>query len=197
MEVAGLVVGGVALAGLYSACVEAVEHVESYRNLEVDAQQLSTRFKASKVILQRWAARVGLLNGRLSDDHDPRLEDPGIAEAICDVFFCLRKIMVTNNAVESRYNSKSGDSVLELTQARQASTSANALIPSRRQDKIAWVFSGRRKFATQLEIFETLVEKLQSLVPEDQSHMAPGPCQQLGGAGILGMSRVRSWPGIC
>jgi Prion-inhibition and propagation len=65
MEVGGLVVGGVALAGLYSACVEAVERVESYRNFEEDAQHLLTRFKASKVILQRWASQVGLLDGRL------------------------------------------------------------------------------------------------------------------------------------
>ncbi|KFA81732.1 hypothetical protein S40288_05985 [Stachybotrys chartarum IBT 40288] len=63
VEPAGLVIGIAGLAGLFSSCLEAIDTVTEYRSFASDSG------------LERWGHDVGFENGRLSADHDQRLDD--------------------------------------------------------------------------------------------------------------------------
>lgn len=82
MEVTGLIIG---IAGLFSACLEAADRVQSYRSFGADSHILGTRFQAAKIVLEQWGARAGFENDTLSQKHSPELDQPDIKIAVKDV----------------------------------------------------------------------------------------------------------------
>ena len=88
MEVAGLAIGAVGLVGLYSACLEAVTRVSSYRHAQKE-KLLFAQLDANKDILQKWASRVENSVDGLLEPHDSRLDDLSTAQAVCSVLSCI------------------------------------------------------------------------------------------------------------
>ncbi|KAH6871904.1 hypothetical protein B0T10DRAFT_589307 [Thelonectria olida] len=57
MEAAGVAVGGVGLARLFSSCL--VDRVQSYNSFGTDSQVLETQFRTEKLRFQQWGGYVG------------------------------------------------------------------------------------------------------------------------------------------
>ncbi len=58
-------VRGARIAGLFSACLDAVEKVAAYRSSDDDYINLSKQFDADKHRLRQWVRCVGMSKGEL------------------------------------------------------------------------------------------------------------------------------------
>ena len=70
MEVTGLVLG---VVGSFSACMDMLERLHSYRDFGISSGQLATRFEAAELRLQEWANGVGIMDDRLKNRIIPGL----------------------------------------------------------------------------------------------------------------------------
>ena len=168
MEVVGLAFGAASLVGLYSACMEAVDRIESYRHFGSDKKQLLTRLEASKVIFQRWAKRVGISTEGLLIPHDARLDDLDTAKVVTQVLTCIRDLWGDLGQANYRpyQNQNQNQSYLSAPQRlREPGVQSEPQAPSRRRDKLAWTFRGKSKLESQVLNFARLVELLDRLVP--------------------------------
>lgn len=177
MEIAGLTFGIAGLAGVFSACTEAVDRVQSYRKFAFESQYLSAQFHADRLFLQKWADGVGLSKDGLLEPHDQRLDDPTTAAAVCRILKSIQDILAATNATSNRLDQDAGPSASSHQLHGPTSTLPNRqtnLKPSlvRSKDKLTWALSGKGTFANQVEIFKVLVEKLYNLVPLQESPAA-------------------------
>lgn len=92
MEVASFTIGLAALAGLLSSCIEVVDKIESFTNFEPETRYAVTRFKSDKILLQRWADAVGVVDGQLKDEHHTLLDDPAIQSMVKEILFSIYEI---------------------------------------------------------------------------------------------------------
>ncbi|MCJ1295195.1 hypothetical protein MMC34_006757 [Xylographa carneopallida] len=102
MEVTGLAVGVVALASLFTTCVECWDYVGAARSHGRDYELLATRLEVEKTRFLIWGDTVGLLKpGRNGCDVD--LESPMVKEAIERCLTCIQSIFTDSKALSSRY----------------------------------------------------------------------------------------------
>lgn len=168
MEIAGL---GIGLAALYSACIEAVHRVQSYRNAEVETKQLSAQYNADKVILEKWAERVGISKDGLAITHHRSLDDPGVATAVRGVLLSLQTILEATYGARKQPRQENADHFPTSTESPLAQRSAQAAsASSRKRDRLFWTFGGKEKYAALVDTFGILVGKLDGLIPSDGSH---------------------------
>jgi hypothetical protein len=66
MEVAGYTVGVAGLAGLFSACLDTIDHVDSYRRFGVESRDITAQLNADKVLVRKWAEKVGVVDDKLN-----------------------------------------------------------------------------------------------------------------------------------
>jgi Prion-inhibition and propagation len=170
MELAGLIVGGVGLVGIYGACTEIIEHIDSYKNIAVEARPLLAEFEVNRTIFRKWAERVGLSNKGLASTHDSRLDDPDISNAVFQVLSCIRSILSGTSPVRNVLEGKgSQPRLLRQNTGRFDSPSeptATTHDSLRKRDRLGWSFGGKQKFASQVELFGAFVGKLNMLIPD-------------------------------
>lgn len=167
MEIAGLAIG---LASLCGTCIETAHRIESYKNFQVEARQLSAQFQADKAILQRWADKVGFLHNGLSDTYDRRLDSPGIAPAVKEILVSLQILLKAIEVAQGkiRHNSTNKSfSARQLVHIQDSTPSTST--SSRRRDKVSWTFGGKERFATLVNSFGALVGRLDDLISIDTS----------------------------
>ncbi|EWZ34098.1 hypothetical protein BFJ63_vAg12664 [Fusarium oxysporum f. sp. narcissi] len=174
MEPIGLAIGVVGLVGLFSSCLEAADKVQAYLSFGTESGVLDARFRATKVLLEKWGRRVGLEKTTLAEDHHPALDDRDIAAAVEDVLRIINTICEPSN--QSIPQSK-------LTPSLVDGVSLGSIGPpslhGMRRRKLTWALWGKGKRTDQVELLETLVQQLNNLVPPDATDMlssgkAPG-----------------------
>ena len=166
MEVVGLAFGAASLVGLYSACMEAVDRIESYRHFGSEKKQLLTRLDANKDIFQKWAKRVGISAEGLLFPHDTRLDDLNTAKAVTQVLTCIRDLFGDSGQANYRLYQNQNQNTLSAPQRLcEPSIHSEPQAPSRRRDKWAWTFHGKSKLESQVLNLAWLVETLDRLVP--------------------------------
>ncbi|MCJ1384321.1 hypothetical protein MMC17_007437 [Xylographa soralifera] len=125
MEVTGLAVGVVALASLFTTCVECWNYIDTARSHGHDYELLATKLEVEKTRFLIWGDTIGLLkpdnNGR-----DVRLESPLVEEAIKGCLTCIRSIFTDSKALSSRYGLLEKD--LADVKIDSASLSSNQLL---------------------------------------------------------------------
>ena len=102
MEVAGLVVGTVALASLFSTCVECWDYFDSVRSYGREYELLATKLEVERTRFMIWGDLIGLLN---SDDNGRALAPDSeiIVATIERTLNCILAILQDSEALESRY----------------------------------------------------------------------------------------------
>ncbi|OHW90752.1 ankyrin repeat domain-containing protein 52 [Colletotrichum incanum] len=164
MEPAGFAVGILGLAGLFSACLEAVDNVQSYRSARTDADVQDTLFNAAKARFEQWGRGVGIDHGRLLDDHHPALDDKGISTAVGDLLHFTIKFICDDNHTSLRnltQTAGSGDGLPVSLRARHGAP------PEPRRRKLVWALRGKGERTEQVNLFGKLVQGLYNLVPPD------------------------------
>ncbi|GKT64702.1 hypothetical protein ColTof4_07098 [Colletotrichum tofieldiae] len=164
MEPAGLAVGILGLAGLFSTCLEAVDSVQSYRSARADADVQDTLFNAAKARFEQWGRGVGIEHGRLLDDHHPALDDKGISTAVGDLLHFIIKFICDDNHSSLRHLTQtagSGDGLPGSLRTRSGAP------PEPRRRKLAWALRGKGERTEQVNLFVKLVQGLYNLVSPD------------------------------
>lgn len=177
MEVVGLTIGVVGLAGLFSVCQAAIEQIDTYRNFENESRSIKAQFELSKQIFQLWAKDVGLKDTTTTESHHPNLNDPRTASTVAEALRSISDIFDVTIDTSSTLQPDLSDN------NQSSSTTAPKIIPSRfkhykplqasRKDKIEWMLRGRNKIVKKVEIFGDLVTKLYTLVPPEQTGSRP------------------------
>lgn len=169
MEVAGLVVGVAGLAGLYSACLDAVERVKSYRSFGADSSAIDVQLTAVKVRLENWGKAVGFVDGNLNPDHHAALDDENTCQSTKEVF----------QLIQSTCGAEKNPEPASFRAWQRPATQAVS-----RGEKFAWALGGRLKRKEKLALLTELVQRLHDLVPPGQKVQnisAKASCKYLSG----------------
>lgn len=159
MEPAGLAVGIVGLAGVYSACIDVLSRVQSYKSFQGDSKTLSIRFEGAKVRLGIWADKVGikLQNNELANETD----EPNHAAPKNSKLRLVVKEHLT--IIEKLFCPEESLS--------QSETSELLLAASRsKRHRLGWALAGKEIRKEHVAAFETLVQNLHDLIPPDSQH---------------------------
>ena len=110
MDVTGLTASLVALAGLFTTCVECWDYIESARVFSRDYEILITQLDIEKTRFLIWGEVVGLLQ------HDQRkqaanLKWPIVQKNITRTLNCIQTIFTDTDALTSRYGLRLTDSL--------------------------------------------------------------------------------------
>jgi hypothetical protein len=184
MEIAGVGIGVVGLAGLVSTCLDVLERVDTYKAFGSDAQSLSLCFEADKHRFRQWLQTVGIVSGRLADAHNPLLDDPALKPLVYKILSHVCSVWGVGSAklsalkiadlgkADSLPGGGSGGGVGKQVKVQKPSNLTRPA-PASKRTKIGWALGGKAKFMMQLESFEALVNRLYSLVPP--AGMGVGP----------------------
>lgn len=166
MEPVSLAVG---LVPIFISAIDILDRVRDYKEFGDESETTLSRFEASKLKLQNWAKASGICDGKLSDAHDPRLDEPRTASVVQNILHASIKIF---DKVE--YQSQS----LRLP-TRQLSAGIDGWAvpaddirqshPERqilsKRSRLAWATGGKARFEKDVRNFESLVNVLTDVVP--------------------------------
>lgn len=169
MEAAGLGIGIAGLAGLFSACLEAIEKVKAYKSFTSDADALNVQYDAHRLRLERWGRSVGLASGQLSADHHQRLDDSQTSSAIADLLRIINNILGSDGGSKPTRRGLTGllqDAALgagvDHPRTRQGVTESKTR-------KLTWALGGKGDRTVQVKLLGNLVQQLHYLVPPQQA----------------------------
>ncbi|KAI0906228.1 prion-inhibition and propagation-domain-containing protein [Ustulina deusta] len=165
MEAAGLGIGIVGLAGLFSSCVDIAERWDSYKEFLTESASLRARLTADRVRFQLWGQTVGIGKGRYEDNHHKALDNPSIRSAIDLILQSIKKIDEDANRLAPHLEHGPDSAGLLPNEESQRLRTPKLLELSTRRSRIAWALRGRGRAITLVVSFETLVQKLHDLVP--------------------------------
>src|SRR5271154_5599736 len=102
----GFVIGAVSLiglAGLYTTCVQLLDHVENARKLGDSAVRLNTRFMVSLSLLKSWGDGVGFNGVTVEEQHHPMLDDQEVRNVVFLILANIEAIMADQRKFTERY----------------------------------------------------------------------------------------------
>ena len=167
MEIAGAAVG---VIGLFSACVDVLEKIDSYRDFDVDFHSVGAKFEADRVLFRRWGRAVGIDKGRLSDAHHEGLDEAETASAVAKILSSIQELHSNMKNAQSSSQSKKGDPNTRLTAGQPPGSLAqyqNDWEPVSRKQKLVWSLRNKARYISKVDHFGALVQRLQALVPAD------------------------------
>ena len=166
MEPVSLAVG---LVPIFISAFKILDRVRDYKEFADESVTTLSHFEASKLKLQNWAKALGICDGKLSDAHDPRLDDSRTASVVQNLLHASIKIF---DKVEYQ-----GESLGLPVRQRSAGTDGWA-VPSddirhshperqilSKRSRIAWATGGKTRFEKDVRNFESLVNVLSDVVP--------------------------------
>ena len=168
MEIAGLAVGAVGLAGLFDACLGTIECIHSYKAAGHESNQIITVFDANKLLLQRWGDGVGISENKLGDVHHPYLDDAAVASTVEKILSSICDIFKMTDSTSSKLRMKSIDSEMFSLKKSDIQLNNTQLVQSKKA-RVLWASGGKARLASQAEDFGLLVEKLYMIVPIEKA----------------------------
>jgi hypothetical protein len=100
MEVAGVILGAIALVGVFEDCVELIFQIGAAKSMEKDYMRLETKLDFQKTLLLQWATRLNLFE---EQGYDKRLDDPGLQPIIQRGLVCIRQLLQDGHELQRRY----------------------------------------------------------------------------------------------
>jgi hypothetical protein len=158
MEPAGLAVGVVGLAGLFSSCLDALQKLDSYKTASRDSRQLDAQLNATIHLFERWGEGVGINHEKLSDICHPDLDDPRTFAVVQGLLNSIGEFLQTANVT----NREPLQRHLPLPAPDQGFSSGAKIS---RLEKTAWALRGKLKQTNQVQTLATLVADLYSVMP--------------------------------
>ncbi|KAF2182127.1 hypothetical protein K469DRAFT_752233 [Zopfia rhizophila CBS 207.26] len=169
MEAASLAVGAVALAGLFSNCLECFDLIEAGRNISRDLDIMLAKLDAQRVIFVIWGNAIGLHGGENTFNED--ILGTEIQHTVYRLLSNLRVLFQDAERFRNRYGMKQVQSDLE-----PASTSKGALavyqsrphfgifqLQKSWKAKLKWAIQDKKKFSVLLEDLKDLIQQLRDI----------------------------------
>jgi hypothetical protein len=183
MEAAGLSVGAIALASLFSTCVECFEYYEATRDAEEDLKTILVRLDLEKTRLLIWGDQVGIFKtieqgrNRYLDQYDEQLQP---------VFKDLRRLLTKSDGsrdVYGRILRRQQDNAIGMIRDDLSRSSKRLFVfawdefkrkfnPNTNTNtvlRIRWAITGKRQFELLILEVRGLIDSLNQLiaVPRD------------------------------
>ena len=173
MEVAGLAVGIVGLAGLFGACTQTLEQANDFRNFEYDSQILLSLFEIEKLALKRWGESVGFVNGEVKEPYHRSLNDIQCQRTVYNTLVSIQDIVTNTQTTAQKYERPL--SYAESSQPRSLVDVQSGITDHtgtiRRtswRTKAVWAAKDKRKLTKPVELLGALIEKLYKVVPPEE-----------------------------
>ena len=179
MEVVGLSLGAVALASLFSTCLECFECFHAVKCFSVDLNILLLKLDCQKERLLTWGEIVGISQDRL-EDRDPALETHK-AELIQRCLCTITTLFADSDKLRRQYGVKRidtpdaiSDSLVHITSERATRfrNSYQKLAPSSKQSKQAslvkrtkWAIHHKTKFQILINHIKDIITDLHTILP--------------------------------
>lgn len=171
MEIVGLAVGVAGLAGLFGACIGAMEHLQSYKTAGHQSSYIIAAFDANKLLFRKWANGVGIAENKLEDVHHPDLDDAAVALVVGKILSSICNICKMTDSISSKLLLKSLDS--EMFSLKKTSgfpqghliNMKNTQSLDSRRARVSWALGGKTNLTAQVESFGLLVGKLYEIIP--------------------------------
>ena len=167
--------GVAGLAGLFGACMGAMEHLHSYKIAGHESSYVIAAFDADKLLFQRWADSVGIAENKLEDVHHPDLDNAAVVSVVGNILSSIRDIFKMTDSISSKLLLKSINSEMFSLQKTQDFPKGNLLgmkntqsLDSKRA-RISWALGAKTNLTTQVEVFGLLVEKLYGIIPIEKA----------------------------
>lgn len=168
MEIAFGVAG---LAGLFGACRDAIEQIDTYKKFGFESRYITAQFELNKQIFQIWANNVGICDTTMQGSHHPNLNNVEIASIVKKTLLSIREIF--DGTVDASSNLRLelvNDNLFSSTNvpgslSKRPINLNQSQISTSKRSKIGWALGGKNNFVKQVEVFGDLIEKLQILVP--------------------------------
>ncbi|KAI1420295.1 prion-inhibition and propagation-domain-containing protein [Xylaria sp. FL1777] len=173
MEAAGLAIGVIGLASLFSTCLDLVESWSSYKDFGFESGSIRARFVADRVRFRRWGQLVGIVDGKRESKYHPALDDPAIQSAIGLILHNIQNIeddakyfaphlgIFRDSAPPLPENSNivpGGPIQFEKLQSTAS-----------RRDRLRWALRDKARALSLVATFDTLVQKLYDLITPSQA----------------------------
>ncbi|KAF5718824.1 ankyrin [Fusarium mundagurra] len=155
MEVTGLAVGVVGLAGLFSVCLDSLSRFQNYRESNTETHVLDTRFRAARARFEQWGVSVGISDGRLQPDHHRGLDNKEAANLIENILQIIAKTICEESILQRSRNGP-----------RLQSGQFGGLSQSRGK-RLKWALGGKESRTEQVDMLEKLVQQLHNLIPPE------------------------------
>jgi hypothetical protein len=162
--------------------LDVLDKVDAYKSFGSDSQVMSLCFDADRYRFSRWLQAVGIVNGRLEDDHHPLLDDPALQPLLYNILSCVCSIWGVGSATLGALDAANldrADTFLSCDAGKpmkaQKMLNASQSRLGAKKVKIGWALGGKAKLMAQLEAFDALVDRLYRLVPPTvTSKASPG-----------------------
>lgn len=99
-EIAGLVLGTLALVGVFEDCIGLISQITAAKSMGQDYEKLDTKLDIEKTLLLQWANRIHLFHRQ---QYDTRLDDPETRRVIERTLGCIRLLLSESNELQRRY----------------------------------------------------------------------------------------------
>lgn len=186
MEPAGLAIGIVGLAGLFSSCLDIINRVELYRSFNTDSQDLNAQFAAHRLRFERWGQHVGFEStGQLRATHHHLLDNPAISLAVEGL---LNIITRTFKEEESDVGKRPVDPSKGTSRADTCKPSTPTHVQSRWQ-KVNWALRGKAERTEKVALLGTVVQQLHDLISTDHEYNTSAAFS-INTASILGQRTI-------
>jgi hypothetical protein len=177
-----------AIAGLYSSCIDAFDQIRAARSFGRDYEILSTRFDVRKARFLQWGDGVGLLQ-ELQEGRHPHLDSPSIRPALERVLHCIKMLLTDTEDFKSKYGLQEIADEERLKKGASTAATTGAVISGRRRDlfkasyarfqarirkgqketslvrKTQWAIVGRDEFQSLVADLDGMIEDLYKLIP--------------------------------
>ena len=111
-EVAGVVLGAVGVAGLFSACVDVFELVKICHTREHSLEILTTKLGNQKARFVIWGRTMGLDKAQEGGGHDARLDEPVRRDSVMRTMKLIIKLFDESDVLTERYGLRKWEDVL-------------------------------------------------------------------------------------
>lgn len=170
MELAGLGIGIVGLAGLFNTCLDIVARIDSYKEADFDAKFLSTQFESDKIILRQWGQQVGLA-GDPSGQNNPskKFDDPNVQAVVHKTLELITRID-SEAGIDLQDSLQSSDptgpkSMPNAPDRTKRRLTESLKIQGSRSSRVTWSLKNKTKYANKVQAFGVLVRQLFQLIP--------------------------------
>ncbi|KAF2450179.1 hypothetical protein P171DRAFT_438871 [Karstenula rhodostoma CBS 690.94] len=99
METVGLVVGVIALVGVFEDCIILISQIGVAKSMAQDYVRLETKLDFQKVFLLQWADRLHIMG----QNYDKRLDDEVIKSMVERGLICIRGLLQNSSELQRRY----------------------------------------------------------------------------------------------
>ncbi|CAI9629904.1 unnamed protein product [Alternaria burnsii] len=144
MEVAGVVIGAVALIGVFEDCVELFSQIGAAKSMGKDYILLATRLDLQRALLLQWAERMHIYD---EETYDARLNEATVASLIYRTLGCIRQLLQDGNVLQQRY----GVRAAEASETTESSTTVSNSLMARIRDMSLTLQSRRDARESELE----------------------------------------------